>query len=125
MTADIYGFQAVRTTEPLLDELDFGAFEGRPREEMLTEIGDAWHEAPQDLVLGEPMTAVGRRVSQVIDKYERSTRLLVFGHAAWSRALVSILTKGDLSGMNKLKIDNNQLVILEVNSHAREGIREQ
>ena len=36
-TAQMYGMNVV--IEPLLDELDFGEFEGRPKEELLRELG--------------------------------------------------------------------------------------
>ena len=125
MTAEVYGYGGAATVEPLLDELDFGRFEGKPRKDMLEVVGDAWIEAPQDLVLGEPIRALGERARGMLRKYSHCERLLLFGHAAWSRALMAIVASGELSGMNKTRIDNNQLVILEVSRHASEGVREQ
>ena len=37
-TAQMYGMNVV--IEPLLDELDFGEFEGRPKEELIRELGE-------------------------------------------------------------------------------------
>ncbi|MDV2887937.1 histidine phosphatase family protein, partial [Alkalihalophilus pseudofirmus] len=50
-TAQHYRFYP--ETERLLDELDFGPFEGRPKEELLEILGDQWLENPKELVLGE------------------------------------------------------------------------
>ena len=50
-TAQMYGMNVV--IEPLLDELDFGEFEGRPKEELLRELGKSWLENPRELQLGE------------------------------------------------------------------------
>jgi broad specificity phosphatase PhoE len=125
MTADAYGYLGGSRAEPLLDELDFGPYEARPRSEMLAEIGDTWFEAPDTLTLGEPIAALGDRVRSLLAKYGKARNLLLFGHGAWLRALLSLVREGSLRGMNKLTIEHNALTVLEVPAHARQGIREQ
>ena len=113
MTADHYGYQSQRETDPLLDELDFGCYEGRPRTEMLKAVGSRWVEAPQTLTLGEPLESLGARVSQLLNKYKERESLLIFGHGAWIRAMVAIIENGSLERMNQFKIANNELYSLQ------------
>ena len=40
-------------TEPLLDELDFGPFEGRPKKDLMDAMGENWLQHPRNLLLGE------------------------------------------------------------------------
>ncbi|GAB6041641.1 histidine phosphatase family protein [Endothiovibrio diazotrophicus] len=111
MTADRHGYQGRYRVEPLLDELDFGPYEGRPRAELLAEVGARWREAPQQLVLGEALTDLEQRVRTVLQQYD-GDNVLIFGHGAWIRAAVAIVREGGIEGMNRTVIDNNQLVIL-------------
>src|SRR3954447_9239269 len=53
-TAALYDYQA--ETEHLLDELDFGPFEGLPKEKLIESCGSKWTENPKELVLGESIT---------------------------------------------------------------------
>src|SRR3954454_21536715 len=50
-TAQLYGYQC--QTEGLLDELDFGPFEGRPKKELFEKYSELWINNPKSLVLGE------------------------------------------------------------------------
>ncbi|MCG6861884.1 MAG: histidine phosphatase family protein [Chromatiaceae bacterium] len=112
MTAQAYGYSEQKEVEPLLDELAFGHFEGRPRSEMLAEVGSRWIEAPQTLVLGEPMEQLGERVRQLILKYRGLDSLLIFGHGAWIRALIAFAEHGGIESMNRNEIANNELTCI-------------
>jgi probable phosphoglycerate mutase len=114
-TALLYGYaEGICEREPLLDELDFGRFEGCPRQEMLNVLGAAWFENPQALVLGEPVLKLKNRIAALIEKYRYSRRLLLFGHGAWTRALLSITQTGDVRDMNRIIVENNRLVRVEI-----------
>ena len=114
MTADCYGYQEDITIEPLLDELNFGIYEGKHRKEMLDEIGEQWINDPLSLILGEPLTNLQKRVSRFLYKYHRSDRLLIFGHAAWLRALKAYVRHGSIHEMNRFNINNNELLMIDV-----------
>lgn len=112
MTAICYGFGQQAKVEPLLNELDFGAFEGRPRGELIAEHGNLWLNDPEQLILGEPLTVLGDRVSAFINKYNNKQKILVFGHGAWIRALYSMIHYKNISKMNQHAIENNTLIHL-------------
>ncbi len=124
MTAEAYGYGELAQVEPLLDELDFGPYEGRLRSEMLRELGDRWVEAPQTLMLGEPISALGARVRSVLSRYGGCQSLLIFGHGAWLRALRSLIEQGDLGRMNRMTIQHNAVSVVELSGHASKVIRE-
>jgi broad specificity phosphatase PhoE len=107
-TANLYGYKF--ETEALLDELDFGLFEGRPKKDLFAEYGDSWIEKPKDLILGESLTDFENRLFLFLRKYKGYKNLLVFGHGSWIRGLLSIQQHGDINQMNKIQITNNQCI---------------
>ncbi|WP_121613365.1 histidine phosphatase family protein [Mesobacillus foraminis] len=110
-TASYYGFQP--RTEALLDELDFGPFEGRPKEQLLKAYGETWIEKPKDLVLGESLTNLEQRIILFLTKYQHSSNLLIFGHGSWIRAIHSYFHFGHINSMNKVTVENNQCITLD------------
>lgn len=104
-TANLYGFEA--ETESLLDELDFGSFEGLPKALLLKEYGWKWLDNPQKLVLGESLENLEARIRLFIEKYKDYDNILVFGHGSWMRAFLSYHKHGHINDMNKMTIENN------------------
>ena len=114
-TARAYGYgEDVCIREPLLNELDFGPWEGRPRQQMLDSLGELWWSNPQDLVLGEPVIALQQRITGLLEKYGHAQRLLLFSHGAWTRALISYSRIGNISDMNRIEVSNNHLLSVEI-----------
>ena len=112
-TALAYGYaehDCIR--EPLLDELDFGCYEGNSRQQMQDALGEAWRQSPQTLTLGEPVLALQQRITAFLKKYAQSERLLLFTHGAWTRALLSYSRLGNISSMNRITVNNNHLLSL-------------
>lgn len=109
-TAKAYGYAP--ETEGLLDELDFGQFEGVSKERLMTAFDGKWIEAPRELILGESLIDFEKRVIAFLKKYSDYTNLLVFGHGSWIRAIVSYHHYGDINKMNKMIIENNQCITL-------------
>lgn len=114
-TAELYGFQC--ETESLLDELDFGPFEGRPKENLIEAYGDKWFENPKELILGESIQTLEERISLFLTKYKDCSNLLVFGHGSWIRAFISYLQHGHINNMNKMAVGNNACIAMKM----REG----
>lgn len=110
-TASHYGYQP--KTEALLDELDFGPFEGHPKEKLLEKYGERWIERPKDIVLGESLTNLEKRIILFLNKYKDSSSILIFGHGSWIRAILSYTNYGDINHMNKVAVSNNQCITLE------------
>jgi len=114
MTASCYGYDQEMKVDKLLNELNFGVYEGRPKSEMIAEQGDLWLNKPQQVVLGEAVSQLGRRVTEFINRYKNKQRVLVFGHGSWSRAIYSLCEYGNIDKMNHVTIANNDLLQLEV-----------
>ena len=95
--------------EPLLDELDFGHYEGRPKADLLREQPH-WESDPRSLILGEPLIALMDRVKAFADKYQSSDRILAFGHGAWIRAMAAWHSTGSIKTMNQIYIPNNKMM---------------
>lgn len=111
-TASYFGYDEFKA-DALLDELDFGPYEGRPKQELLTNLGDDWIYAPAAVTLGEPVAALEARVHKFLETYSSRSRILIFGHGAWLRCLRSVIAHGDCRTMNRANIENNEVLRLE------------
>ncbi|MBM7644168.1 putative phosphoglycerate mutase [Scopulibacillus daqui] len=112
-TAKVYGFDF--HAEPLLNELDFGEFEGTEKETFVQNHID-WLSHPKKLILGESLADFEHRIFQFIQCYRKYEQVLAFGHGSWIRGLISIVNYGDINQMNRINVDNNELILLEVPS---------
>ena len=110
-TANLYGY--TQEIDGLLDELNFGPFEGVPRAKLLEICGDQWINNPLQLVLGESVVNLSTRVQLFLEKYHESGNILVFGHGCWIRALLSSFHYGHFKHMNQLTLHNNECTTLK------------
>lgn len=108
-TAHVYGYQNP-VIEPLLNEMDFGTFEGKPKEALINHFGEDWYAHPENIVLGEGFIDLAKRVLAVLYHYKYCKHVLIFGHGSWIRALLSIHQWGNIDGLNQLKFDNNACI---------------
>ncbi len=111
-TAQVYGYSNVNQ-EPLLNELNFGVYEGKEKSLLIKENEDLWVNAPTSLTLGEPLAALEERVKQFVEKYKEYPKVLAFGHGSWIRAAISIQKTGSIALMNKVVVKNNDFILLE------------
>jgi len=109
-TARLYGLEA--ETEELLDELDFGKFEGQPKNQLISELGVSWVNNPSEVVLGESIVQLEMRIIKFLQKYKESHNILVFGHGSWIRAFISLIQYGHINQMNKISVNNNECITL-------------
>ncbi|MFS0863266.1 histidine phosphatase family protein [Fredinandcohnia sp. 179-A 10B2 NHS] len=123
-TAMAYDFDYFQI-EPLLDELDFGKFEGKEKRCLIEEHGEKWLNTPRDLILGESLLHLEKRVIRFIEKYRNYDSLLVFGHGSWIRACVSYYRYGTINNMNQMVVKNNQLLSVNVDNVDNVGNREE
>ncbi|MFC7392087.1 histidine phosphatase family protein [Scopulibacillus cellulosilyticus] len=112
-TAEIYGYDY--SPEPLLNELDFGEFEGKEKDEFV-QNNKIWIINPRKLTLGERLIDFEHRLFQFIHQYGKYEQVLIFGHGSWIRGMISIINYGDINQMNRIKVNNNELVRLEIPS---------
>lgn len=110
MTAEFYRRSC--TIEPLLDELDFGRYEGMEKK-LLEKEQPLWTSHPEGLTLGEPLMDLKNRIMAFLEKYSNSSNILIFGHGAWTRALISWINHGSIREMNRIDVSNNEIVQLE------------
>lgn len=110
-TAKLYGFKP--EIEGLLDELDFGPFEGIHKEKLFQAYGEKWVENPRELILGESIINLENRVISFLGKYRLYDTILVFGHGSWIRAIMSYHHFGDINQMNKVTLLNNECITLQ------------
>lgn len=108
-TAVYYGMPGFQV-EPLLDELDFGPFEGRSHADLVRHTDGEWREDPSPLVLGESVAMLRQRIERFLAKYQDHGRVLAFAHGAWMRGLISLARQGDLAAMNRIALPNNAMV---------------
>ncbi|MCA1055307.1 phosphoglycerate mutase family protein [Rossellomorea aquimaris] len=109
-TANLYGYKNL-IIDPLLNELNFGYFEGKEKSELSKVVN--WVENPRDVVLGESLIDFEKRIKSFIDKYITLDTLLIFGHGAWIRGLISINKWGNINKMNQFHINNNEIIVIE------------
>lgn len=123
-TAMAYDFDNFQI-DPLLDELDFGDFEGKAKRYLIDKHGEKWLNTPRDLILGESLIDLEKRVLRFIEKYRDYDSVLVFGHGSWIRACVSYHRYGTINKMNQMVVNNNQLLTVNVDKVANreEGVQ--
>lgn len=114
MTAKCYGYVNDFRVEKLLNELNFGVYEGLTKAQLLSDKGELWLKNPRQLILGEPLSKLAERVIEFIKCYQAEQRVLVFGHGSWLRAITSIARYGNIDKMNQLSIANNELLKLDL-----------
>lgn len=112
-TAEYYGYRP--TIDPLLDELDFGPFEGMQKSILFETFGERWTSNPKKLKLGESLGELEYRIELFLEKYKKHKNILIFGHGAWTRALISYYQTGDINEMNKNSFENNECITLNFN----------
>lgn len=110
-TANVYGFDKYITT-PLLNELDFGRFENAPKQKMVDALEPSWTVQPRSLILGEPLVSLEARILLFLAEQPNYKTILLFGHGAWLRALLSISLQGNIDMMNRISISNNEILHL-------------
>ena len=93
----------------LLDELNFGSYEGKPKSELVKFKNGLWKNFPTRVELGESWEEFEERIQSFLYRFDTSDKVIVFGHGAWIRAAVALCLFKDINRMNMLEIRNNQI----------------
>lgn len=112
-TAALYGIQP--EIDGLLDELDFGPFEGKTKATLFRQDGENWLADPQKSILRTNIEDLEERIKLFLEKYKKYHHVFVFGHGSWIRAMLSFVQFGNLKQMNRLTVENNMLIQILVN----------
>tara|TARA_X000000950_G_scaffold273688_1_gene357777 strand:- start:741 stop:1265 length:525 start_codon:yes stop_codon:yes gene_type:complete len=110
-TANEYGYKSFKI-EPLLDELNFGKYEGKSKTDLIKESNGLWIKNPSSLILGESMQNFEKRLKSFFISYRAYKKILVFGHGAVIRGLISIKNEKNIAMMNKNEIKNNSITVI-------------
>src|SRR5699024_4279389 len=92
--------------DPLLNELDFGSFEGKTKQKLIQHFAEQWIHQPDSLSFGERVANLETRVQQFLYDYGGCRHILIFGHGSWIRALRAVIQYGDINYMNQWNIAN-------------------
>lgn len=111
-SAELYHYKP--KTEALLNELDFGLYEGLPKAKLLQDLGEQWVKNPDTIILGERLTKLNERITHFIKKYNRNQNILLFGHGCWIRAFLSYIQFGHINNMNKKVIKHNEPITVTI-----------
>lgn len=109
-TAIIYGYKKFKI-EPLIDELDFGIFEGKEKRIMLNKLGSDWNSDVLNISLGETMISFEKRVTSFLYNY-KNKNVLAFAHGAVIRSICALVKDKTIKNMNQFNIENNSLTVL-------------
>jgi broad specificity phosphatase PhoE len=102
-TAALYGWTQP-VVSPLLDELDFGSFEGHTRAELMLATEGGWASDPFATVLRPALEEMEGRIDRfVAEVREGRGPALVFGHGGWIRLLAAKTVEGDRRRMNQFE----------------------
>ncbi|HET7040374.1 MAG TPA: histidine phosphatase family protein, partial [Gemmatimonadales bacterium] len=113
-TAALFGREDA-VPSPLLDELDFGPFEGRTREELLTATGGRWVSDPFATTLAPALAELEGRIWRFIEE-ARAGRgpALLFGHGVWIRLFATLATGRPRGLVNQMDLPTGGILEVEL-----------
>ena|ERR1051326_9207028 len=107
-SAAVFGFPAPEV-EVLLKEIDFGAYEGRSRDDLMApETG--WVQDPFSSELGPQVHDLRARVEGFFAKYRGRGRVLAFTHGTWMRLAHALYHLDDPGRMNRFMLENGAVL---------------
>ena len=100
---------------PLLNELNFGRFEGKKRSVLLEETDNLWINSPFSSELKKNLIDLEKDVEKMHQFLIALNKdVLVIGHGAWIRMFVAKYVLGDSNKMNLLHIENGELTTFHI-----------
>lgn len=107
-TAAGCGFGDSVEISALLNETDFGEWEGCSAEEL--RAATSWMSDPRNVELGENFDSFSGLVNSFIQQLLAAgdADILIFGHGAWIRCCIATVEKGAPGLMNQLTVEHNR-----------------
>jgi broad specificity phosphatase PhoE len=117
-TAQLYGYNDF-IIESLINELNFGEFEGQNFQLFQDRLENEWLTNPQVLILGETLIDFENRIKAFLNLYQSYSQLLIFSHGVWTRGLLSLIKYGTVNQLNtpEFRLTHNQLIMTEINPY--------
>lgn len=101
------------TLEPMVGEMSFGRFEGKPKMEMISAFNGKWETDPMATELQPELRELQARIEQFLSGLDKTEDYLLISHGAYIRAMKSMLESGDLAQMNSIEFQNGEMLSLE------------
>jgi len=111
-TAYLHGFNSFIIDEKI-NELNFGKYEGKSKTLMQGVDLDLWKNDPSKLILGERMSSFFIRIDLFVSNLS-NCNVLCFCHGAVMRYLKAKYQLKDVNLMNKIKVKNGELLIIDI-----------
>lgn len=112
-TALAYGYNDF-IIDHMTNEINFGIFEGKPKELLLKQYSWEWENDVTRIPFGEAMVDFKNRLEVFVQTCRRFNTVLLFGHGFFMRALRSFIVFGEISRMNQFTIDNNCIFTIDI-----------
>ena len=110
-TAIEYGFSNFEISA-LLNEMDFGPYEGKLKKDAMKEMGQNFLENPFETVLADHYRNLEKNIRSFLEMHRNKKNILVFGHGSFIRGTKCIVDHGDLMKINRFPLSNNEIVSL-------------
>ncbi|MEZ4846503.1 MAG: histidine phosphatase family protein [Bdellovibrionota bacterium] len=110
-TAMEYGYSNPEIS-PLLNEMNFGPFEGTLKNEAIQQMGKDFLENPFQTVLSDHYRDLEKNIRSFLELHRNKNNVLVFGHGSFIRGTKCLIEHGDLMKINSFPLSNNEIVVL-------------
>lgn len=109
-TAERLDFKDHQVDE-LVKEMSFGAWEGKPKGEMIEAFDGRWESDPMSTELATELKEMYDRVCGFVAGLGPNETVLLISHGAYIRAMKSHFETGSIDAMNRTFLDNGELYI--------------
>lgn len=113
-TAQQYGFHSPEKS-PLINEIDFGPFEGTIKKEAVDKMGKDFMDNPFNTTIGESYRKLEQNIASFLKSIQDKKNVLVFGHGTFIRGTKCFVENGNIMKINSFPLLNNEIIELEIN----------
>jgi broad specificity phosphatase PhoE len=108
-TAQMLGIKSY-SISPLIGEMSFGDYEGKPKETMIEDFKGAWETDPMQTSLKTELTELEARIKKFVAEIDSDSNTLIISHGAFIRGLKSYVHFGTIDRMNQSEVRNGDLI---------------
>lgn len=108
-TAQLIGLNEYEIS-PLVGEMSFGAYEGKPKTEMISAFEGKWESDPMATELRGELEELSQRIHSFLSMLEKDKNYLIVSHGAFIRAMKSIIETGSIDQMNTIEFQNGEML---------------
>jgi len=113
-TAQMLGISEF-SVNPIIGEMSFGEYEGKPKLTMIKDFKGAWENNPMQTSLKPELIELEIRIKEFVTSMRnRDSNTLIISHGAYIRGLNSYVRFGSLDRMNQLEVNNGELLSIDL-----------